>query len=362
MQEKLDIYKGKRILVTGHTGFKGSWLSIWLNELGAQVIGYALNPYTEKDNFVVSNLSDKIIDIRGDVRDYNKLKEVFGKHKPEVVFHLAAQSLVIEGYDNPKETFDVNIGGTVNVLENCRLSKSVEIIINITSDKCYENKEWVWGYRETDALGGYDPYSSSKACAEMVTRAYRNSFFNVDDFKSHGKALSTVRAGNVIGGGDWREDRIIPDCIRSLEKSEPIYIRNPFFTRPWQFMLEPLGGYLLLGGKMFEDFEKYCGAWNFGPASSSIITVKELVTLLLKKYGKGSWEHHPYRNKIRETTHLSLDVSKAKHRLGWNPCLSIEEAVGKTVDWYKSYRDISNMYDFCKQQIFEYMERQSLCK
>lgn len=362
MQEKLDIYKGKRILVTGHTGFKGSWLSIWLNEIGAQVIGFALNPYTEKDNFVVSNLSDKIIDIRGDVRDYNKLKEVFGKHKPEVVFHLAAQSLVIEGYNSPKETFDVNIGGTVNVLENCRLSKSVRIIINITSDKCYENKEWVWGYRETDRLGGYGPYSSSKACSELVTKAYRNAFFKLENHKYHGKVLSSVRAGNVIGGGDWRRDRIVPDCIRSLEKGEPIHVRNPFAIRPWQFVLEPLGGYLLLGARMFENFEKYCGAWNFGPASSSIITVKELVTLLLKKYGKGTWKHEPSQTSIRETTHLSLDIGKAKHILGWNPCLSIEEAVGKTVDWYKSYRDIPNMYAFCKQQIFEYMERQSLCK
>ncbi len=357
MIKELDIYKGKRVLVTGHTGFKGSWLSIWLNELGAEVIGYALNPYTNKDNFVLTNLSTKIIDIRGDIRDYEKLKEVFEKYSPKFVFHLAAQPLVIDGYNNPKATFDINVGGTVNVLENCRHSKSVRVIINVTSDKCYENKEWVWGYREVDPLGGDNPYSASKACSELVIIAYRNSFFNPQDFKNHGKGLSSVRAGNAIGGGDWRQNRIISDCIRSLEKGEPIQIRNPFSTRPWQFVLEPLGGYLLLGAKMFENCEKYSDAWNFGPELSSIITVKELVNILLKKYGKENWicEYKP--NPIREATHLFLDITKTKFKLGWNPCFSIEEAVSKTVDWYKCYRNNSDMYNFCKKQIYEYLEK-----
>ncbi len=359
MREKLNMYKGKKVLVTGHTGFKGSWLSIWLRELGAEVIGYALDPYTNRDNFVLSKLSSKISDIRGDIRDYHKLKQVFEKYSPEIVFHLAAQSLVIEGYRNPKETFDINIGGTVNVIENCRHSKSVKVIINITSDKCYENKEWLWRYRETDRLGGYDPYSSSKACSELVTNAYRSSFFRLEDFKHQVKALSTVRAGNVIGGGDWREHRIVPDCIRSLEKEEPIQIRNPSSTRPWQFVLEPLGGYLLLGAKMFEDPQRYSDAWNFGPESSSIITVKELVRLILKQYGKGNSICEHKQNSIHETTHLSLDISKARLILGWKPCLSIDETVSRTIDWYKNYQNNRYIYDLCEEQIFEYIERRS---
>ena len=355
MKRELDFYKDKTVLVTGHTGFKGSWLCVWLNELGARVIGYALEPYTEKDNFAVTILSKKIVDIRGDIRDFDKLHSVFHQYSPEIVFHLAAQSLVIDGYNNPKETYDVNIGGTVNVLENCRLSKSVKVIINVTSDKCYENKEWMWGYRESDPLGGNDPYSSSKACAELATTAYRNSFFSHENQRNYGKTLASVRAGNVIGGGDWREYRIVPDCIRALEKGEPIHVRHPDFTRPWQYVLEPLGGYLLLGAKMFKNPEKNSSAWNFGPEPTSILTVKELVSLLIKKYGKGSWRHKPGQRSILETTHLSLDISKAKFMLGWNPCLSIEEAVSKTVDWYKSYQNASDMYDFCKQQIIEYM-------
>lgn len=357
MKNLFDMYKGKTVLVTGHTGFKGSWLSIWLKELGAKVIGYALDPYTEKDNFVVTGLAEKIKDIRADVRDFNKLKEVFGKYSPEIVFHMAAQSLVSKSYLNPKDTYDINVGGTVNLLECARESKSVKVIINITSDKCYENKEWIWGYREFDPLGGYDPYSSSKACSELVTSAYRSSFFNPEENKTYNKGLSSVRAGNVIGGGDWAKDRIVPDCVRALENREPVIIRNPQSTRPWQFVLEPLGGYLFLASKMYYKPQDYSGAWNFGPNRESIITVKEMVEIFLSKYGKGSLQESHQKNQLHEASLLTLDISKVVFKLGWKPILNIDEAIEKTVDWYKAYGHSESMYDFCSAQITEYMER-----
>ena len=355
-----ETYKGKRVLVTGHTGFKGSWLSIWLTELGAEVIGYALDPYTDRDNFEFSKISSKIIDIRADIRDFDKLEETFQKYRPEFIFHLAAQSLVRMGYISPKETYDTNVGGTVNVLENCRKSKSVKIVINVTSDKCYENKEWVWGYRENDSLGGYDPYSSSKGCAELITAAYRNSFFNPKDFKIHGKALSSVRAGNIIGGGDWAKDRIIPDCIRALEKEEPIKIRNPKSIRPWQYVLEPIGGYLLLGALMFEDPEKYCGAWNFGPEGSSIISVQELVELVLKYWERGNWEKSKKNKEPHEAKLLILDISKAKYELGWKPSMDVKEAVKRTVEWYKASQTPTAIPDICRKEVQNYMEKMSI--
>ncbi len=356
MIDRLKIYNQKKVLVTGHTGFKGSWLCIWLKKLGAEVVGYALDPYTERDNFSVTGLSNKVVDIRGDIRDPSKLRDTFAKYNPEIVFHLAAQTLVRESYHNPKETFDVNIGGTVNVLENCRLSDSAKIAIVISSDKCYEDKGWIWGYRENDRLGGYEPYSASKACAELVIRSYRNVYFNPNDFPHHKKAVASVRAGNVIGGGDWQKDRIIPDCIRSLEKEKPIQVRNPLATRPWQFVLEPLGGYLLLGSRMLEDPQQYCEAWNFGPDYSAIITVEELVELLLEKYGEGSWEFVQEQSEKKETKYLSIDTCKAKAKLGWRPTLSIAQAIEQTIDWYKSYKVNLKMFDFCDNQISAYME------
>lgn len=352
-----DTYKGRRVLVTGHTGFKGSWLSIWLRELGASVSGCALAPYTDKDNFVRSGLNEHVTDIREDIRDFDRLKSVFKKSAPEFVFHLAARPLVGESYLSPKETYDVNIGGTVNVLENCRLSPSVKVIINVTSDKCYENREWIWGYRENDILGGRDPYSSSKACSELVTSAYRRSFFAPRQFAHHGKALSSVRAGNVIGGGDWQKDRIIPDCIRALESDQKVVLRSPEAVRPWQFVLEPLGGYLLLAARMSADPERYSGAWNFGPAPSSVIPVEQLVELVLKHWGSGSWRRAAEKTGNREARLLSLDIAKARHDLGWRPLLGVEEAVAQTVRWYRSYADDSDMYHFCRTQIMDYMSR-----
>lgn len=351
-----QFWKNKRVLITGHNGFKGSWLSIWLKMLGAEVIGYALDPYTEYDNFVVTGLQNKITNIVGDVRDYQRLLDVFKQHMPEIVFHLAAQTIVRESYRYPKETYDVNIGGTVNLLECCRLTESVKTIINVTSDKCYENNEWIWAYRENDTLGGYDPYSSSKGCCEIVTNAFRRSFFNPEKYEEHGKNLSSVRAGNVIGGGDWRVDRLIPDCIRALEKNKPISIRNPKAIRPWQHAFEPLSGYLLLASKMHEEPNRFCGAWNFGPFYDSMITVGEIADLVTQKWkGSNTWEETSSKDSLSEANTLRLDITKALTLLEWRPIWSIEEAVKVTIDWYKNYK-MADMYEFCKKQIASYQD------
>jgi CDP-glucose 4,6-dehydratase len=362
------VYTGKRVLVTGHTGFKGSWLCIWLKELGADIVGYALEPYTERDNFTVSGLKNKIIHITGDVRDYQKLSKVFEEYKPEFVFHLAAQPIVRESYINPKETYDTNIGGTVNVLECCRITDSVRVIINVTSDKCYENKEWVWGYRENDPMGGYDPYSSSKGCSELVTAAYRRSFFRPShpeplNFSTSqplnslipkpSVGLSSVRAGNVIGGGDWQKDRIIPDCIRALEIDKPIEIRNPKAIRPWQHVLEPLSGYLLLASKMYKKPQEYCGAWNFGPNQDSIITVGEIADMIVAKWGSGSWIDKSDKSEPHEANLLSLDISKVQSYLQWSTVWNAETAIGETVEWYKEYKRKSP-FEICLTQINNY--------
>ena len=356
IMEKLDgVFKNKIVLITGHTGFKGSWLSIWLRELGAIVIGYALEPYTKKDNFVLCGLKDKITNIIGDVRDYEKLKKVFTKYQPEFVFHLAAQPIVRESYLNPKDTLDINIGGTVNIFECCRLSNSVKVIINVTSDKCYENKEWIWGYRENDPMGGHDPYSASKGCSELITAAYRNSFFDPQKFNEHGKSLSSVRAGNVIGGGDWQKDRLIPDCIRALESNKPIKIRNPYATRPWQHVLEPLSGYLLLASKMYQEPISFSGAWNFGPNYESVISVGEVVSMIVEKWGNGNWLDTSDKNEPHEAKLLSLDTSKVKNILDWQPKWDIQKCIEKTVDWYKKYFT-EDIYQLCKKQIESYQQ------
>ena len=344
-----NVFDGKTVLVTGHTGFKGSWLSIWLRELGANVIGYALEPYTSDDIFVVAGVDRKMQSNIGDVRDFDQLKGTFDKYRPEIVFHLAAQPLVRLSYQQPKLTYETNIGGTVNVLECCRESDSVKVIINVTSDKCYENREWMWGYRENDSLGGYDPYSSSKACSEIITAAYRSSFF-----KAGNKFLSSVRAGNVIGGGDWREDRLVPDCIRALKKSEPVGIRSPSSVRPWQHVLEPLSGYLLLASRMYQDGEKYSGAWNFGPYHGSIITVEELAKKLIGYWGSGQYKDLSKQSSqdSHEADLLTLDISKSTKLLNWTPVLNISKAIEYTVNWYKaSHVD----YEFCAGQINDYV-------
>lgn len=349
-----NVYKNKTVLVTGHTGFKGSWLSIWLRELGANVIGYALDPYTEKDNFVLSKLEDKITDIRGDIRNKKNLKEVFDKYKPEFVFHLAAQPLVRLSYENPIETYEINVMGTINVLECIRETPETKIGIMITTDKCYENKEQIWGYRETDPLGGYDPYSSSKGAAEIAISSWRNSFFNPKDYEKHKKSIASVRAGNVIGGGDWSLDRIIPDCIRALEKDEAISIRNPKAIRPWEHVLEPLNGYLLLGQKMYEEPFKYCEGWNFGPNLDSIVPVWEIGKKIIKYYGSGKLEDKSKKDELHEAKLLALDITKARFNLGWKPRWDIDKAIEKTVEWYKKYNN-EDVYRLCVKQIKEFI-------
>lgn len=345
-----NIYKNKTVLVTGHTGFKGSWLSIWLHELGANVIGYALNPYTDRDNFVLSGIGDKIVDIRGDIRDKAKLEDVFRKYNPEFVFHLAAQPIVRVSYDIPVETYEINVMGTINVLEAIRKTSAIKVGIMITTDKCYENKEQLWGYRETDPLGGYDPYSSSKGAVEIAINSWRLSYFNPDNHINHGKSIASVRAGNVIGGGDWSIDRIIPDCIRAIESKTMIEIRSPKSVRPWQHVLEPLSGYLLLGEEMYSAPTEYAEAWNFGPELNSIIPVWDVAKAVISIYGVGELADASDHNAVHEAKLLALDTSKARFRLGWVPKLDVSETIRLTVDWYTKYRNI-NVYELCCEQI-----------
>lgn len=350
-----NIYKGKRILVTGHTGFKGSWLSIWLRELGAEVIGYSLEPYTEKDNFVLSHLSEKIVDIRGDIRDRKHLREIFDKYQPEIVFHLAAQPLVRLSYDIPVETYETNLMGTINILEEIRNCGNTKIGIIITTDKCYENKEQIWGYRENEAFGGYDPYSSSKGTCEIAIQSWRNSFFNPKDYEKHGKSIASVRAGNVIGGGDWAKDRIVPDCIRALEEEKDIEIRSPKSIRPWEHVLEPLSGYLLLGQKMMEDPIKYCEGWNFGPNLDAIVNVWEVAEKIVKNYGKGNLKDISDPNALHEAKLLLLDITKSRFELEWKLILTIDESIELTIDWYKRYLN-EDVYKLCVEQINKFSE------
>lgn len=359
MKDSIDIfggfYKDKRVLITGHTGFKGSWLAIWLRELGAEVIGIGLDPYTEKDNFVLSGLTDKITDIRADIRDGESMKKIFSEYKPELVFHLAAQPLVRLSYDIPVETYQTNVMGSINIMEAVRGTDSVKVCIMITTDKCYENREQIWGYRENEAMGGYDPYSSSKGAAEIAIASWRRSFFNPEKYNDHHKSIASVRAGNVVGGGDWAKDRIIPDCIKALESEMPVEIRSPRAVRPWQHVLEPLSGYLLLAQKMWENPTKYCESWNFGPYPDSIADVWRVAGLVIKNYGRGDLKDISDPGALHEAKLLMLDISKAVFMLEWKPRLNIEKCIGLTVDWYKRYKD-EDVYDLCLRQIEYYLK------
>lgn len=349
-------YRGKRVLVTGHTGFKGSWLSIWLHELGAEVVGVAQDPFTERDNYVLSGIGKKIkADLRADIRDCERLKEIFREYQPEIVFHLAAQPLVRLSYDIPVETYETNVMGTIHVLEAIRATESVKVGVMITTDKCYENKEQIWGYRENEPMGGYDPYSSSKGAAEIAINSWRRSFFNPKDYGTkHHVSISSVRAGNVIGGGDWALDRIIPDCIKALEANIPIEIRSPRAIRPWQHVLEPLSGYMLLAQKMWDEPTNYSEGWNFGPRTESITPVWDVAMEVVKEYGSGELKDLSDPNALHEAKLLMLDISKAKFQLGWEPRMNIHQCIALTVDWYKRYKT-ENVYLLCLAEINKYI-------
>ncbi len=352
-----NFYKGKRVLITGHTGFKGSWLAIWLHSLGAKVVGVAKDPYSDKDNFVLSGIGNKIeADLRADICDGEEMKKIFKEYKPEIVFHLAAQPLVRLSYDIPVETYQTNVMGTINIMEAIRATDSVKVGVMITTDKCYENKEQIWGYRENEPMGGYDPYSSSKGAAEIAINSWRRSFFNPKDYGTkHHVSIASVRAGNVIGGGDWALDRIIPDCIRAIEAGKLIEIRNRKAVRPWQHVLEPLSGYMLLASKMWNEPTKYCEGWNFGPHAESIATVWDVANGIISNYGKGELKDCSDSNAVHEAKLLMLDISKAKFELGWEPRMNLDECVEMVSDWYKRY-DKEDVMQLCINQINKYIK------
>src|SRR3989344_1138565 len=348
-----DLYKDKVVLVTGHTGFKGSWLALWLKELGATVVGLSLDNGYDDGIFKQAKLAENIIHINGDVRDLQNLKAIFDLYKPEFVFHLAAQAIVRESYNDLVTTFHTNVLGTMNVLECLRFCPSVKAAVMVTSDKCYKNKEVVYGYREDDELGGSDPYSASKGSAELVIASYRHSFFSNGMRETN---IASVRAGNVIGGGDWSQDRIIPDAVKALLHGHSIPVRNPHSRRPWQHVLEPVYGYLLLGSKLYQD-KYYCGSWNFGPGTQSVITVQALVENIVCKWGSGSWIDASKDDETRkEAGMLNLDSSKAALFLNWKPRLDIDEALRLVVDWYKNYKK-RDVQELCLEQINYFIDK-----
>jgi CDP-glucose 4,6-dehydratase len=352
----LQFWTGRNVFITGHTGFKGSWLCLWLSLLGAKVTGYALQPPTNPSLFEQARIEDLIDSVIGDIREIDILKAVMQKVQPEIIIHMAAQPLVRESYKSPVETYQTNVMGTVNILEAVRSCNSVKAVVNVTTDKCYENKEWVWGYRENEPLGGFDPYSSSKACSELVTAAYRNSYFHPAQYADHGVAVATARAGNVIGGGDWAADRLVPDIIRALIDHRPISVRHPQAIRPWQHVLEPLSGYLLLAQRLVEAGSDYGESWNFGPDDADAKPVEWIVKKLCERWGKDAGYIiaegiHPH-----ETHYLKLDCSKAKERLGWQPKWDLKFTLDKVVDWVQAWQAGDDLRTVCLQQITDYMK------
>ncbi len=345
-----NYYHQKKVFVTGHTGFKGSWLCLWLTTLGAKAKGYALAPYTKDDHYNVIGLDSKIDSVLGDIRHYDNLKKEVDAFQPDVIFHLAAQPLVRESYLNPRETYETNVMGTVNIFEIARQLPTLQAIVNVTSDKCYDNVEKPIGYKETDPMGGFDPYSSSKGCSELVTAAYRKSFFG-----QHPALMASARAGNVIGGGDWCKDRIIPDCIRALYNHQPIIVRNPKAVRPWQHVLEPLSGYLLLASQSAKDAKQFSGGWNFGPDHNELVTVQQVVESVVTNWGEGSWQDTSDKNQPHEANLLNLDCTKAHNLLNWQPVLATTESVKYTIDWYKAFKQNDNMEQVSLKQIKDYI-------
>jgi CDP-glucose 4,6-dehydratase len=348
-------WRGKRVFITGHTGFKGGWLSLWLQSMGAEVSGYALSPPTNPSLFEKASVARGMVaSYLADIRNLDNLKAALLAIRPEVVFHLAAQPLVHHSYADPVETYATNVMGTVHLLEAIRSTTSIRAVVNITTDKCYENREWVWGYRENDPLGGHDPYSSSKGCAELVTSAYRNSFFNVKDHSRHGVALATARAGNVIGGGDWAMDRLVPDMIRAFSNGEAVVIRSPQAIRPWQHVLEPLWGYLTLAEKLWELGPAFAESWNFGPNDEDAKPVQWIVQRLVEQWGDGATWRLDERPQPHEATYLKLDCSKARARLGWRPRWELGLALDRIVAWYRACARGEDMRAMTLAQIAEF--------
>jgi CDP-glucose 4,6-dehydratase len=348
-----NFWKGKRVLLTGHTGFKGSWLSLWLQSLGAEVHGFSLPPTTQPALFVEAQVDVEMHNTFGDIRDFGQFSKSVKSFQPEVVIHMAAQAIVRTSYTDPVETISTNVLGTAHLLEALRYCDSVKAVVNVTTDKCYENNEWVWGYRESEPMGGHDPYSASKGCSELITAAYRRSFL-----KEAGIHTATARAGNVIGGGDWAEDRLIPDLLRAFEKGVTPVIRNPHSIRPWQHVLEPLSGYLLLAQRLYQEGAGYAEGWNFGPVDEDAKTVESIVNVMAESWGDGAnWilggNYQPH-----EAQHLKLDISKARTRLGWRPSWSLQTALEKIVDWHRAWINGESVKAYCLKQIAEYKNSQ----
>ncbi len=344
-----DFWRGRRVLLTGHTGFKGSWLGLWLQSMGAQLRGIALAAPTTPALFDVARVAAGMDHCIADIRDYGAIKSLMHEFQPEIVLHLAAQPLVRQSYDQPIETYATNVMGTVHVLEAARHAGSVRAIVNVTTDKCYENREWAWGYRENEPMGGHDPYSSSKGCAELVSSAYRQSFL-----AESGIALATARAGNVIGGGDWAADRLVPDIFRALERGEPVRIRNPGAIRPWQHVLEPLSGYLLLAQQLIQHGQANAEGWNFGPNDHDARSVGQIVELLCEAWGEGARWEPAGEPGPHEATLLKLDISKARARLGWNPRWPLPRALQEIIGWHRAWLRQEDMHAVCLQQIADY--------
>lgn len=348
----LEFYNGKKVFITGHTGFKGSWMCKVLETIGANVCGYSLEPHTQPNLFSISEIEKNIKSVIGDIRDLEHLKKAMNEFEPEIVIHMAAQPLVKESYEAPVYTYEVNVMGTVHILEAVRQCKSVKSFVNVTTDKVYKNNEWEWGYRETDELDGYDPYSNSKSCSELVTSAYLKSFFK----ESNRVAISTLRAGNVIGGGDFADNRIIPDCIRAASVKKDIVVRNPYSIRPYQHVLEPIMAYLKLAQLQYEDKDRYQGSYNIGPNDEDCVTTGKLATIFCEKWGQDiQWINVSEKNAHHEANFLKLDCSKIKTRLGWSPKWNIEQAVEKTVEFAKAYYASENISEYMTMQIKEYI-------
>jgi CDP-glucose 4,6-dehydratase len=351
-------YLNRRVLITGHTGFKGSWLCLLLNKLGADVYGYALEPPTNPSLFVEAKIDELITSTIGDIRDYNFLLQTLKEIQPEIIIHMAAQPLVMESYRNPRETYEINVMGTVNLFDAARQVGSVKAILNVTTDKCYENKEWHWGYRENEPMGGYDPYSNSKGCSELVTSSFRSSFFNPKEYSKHGVAVASARAGNVIGGGDWADDRLIPDFIRSISKGEKVKIRSPYAIRPWQHVLEPLTGYLALCEKLYSEGPAFAEAWNFGPDDKDAKNVEWITKTICDLWGESAQFEIDTNPQPHEANYLKLDCSKAKAELAWIPKWDIETTLKSIVDWNKSFIAGDNIRVVTENQIDQYFVKE----